>query len=230
MFSDVFLAMTAWEMETYSPPRLAYMACHFSPYGAGLSGMPEHLPKNSILLLDDSMPIEGHDAPAIAGQLQELTERFSVRAVILDFQGQTTDSALDMADTILQALPCPVAVTIPYAKQLNCPVFLPPVPVNARLQDYLAPWLTQGVYLETAPECIQITVTEAGSKGAPVPLSHSLPLEDKNLRCHYKTEVFPDRAVFTLQRTKEDLAHLAEEAYRLGVQAVIGLYQELSRL
>ncbi len=228
MFSDVFLAMTAQEMMTASPKSCAYMACRFSPYGAGLSGMPETLPEGSILLLDDSMPVQNHDPVLVAGQMQELVERFSVRAVVLDFQGETTESAHHMADALLQALPCPVAATKDYAVKLRCPVFLPPVPVTVRLQGYLAPWLSQGVYLEIAPESMQITVTAAGSRCAPAPLSCDLPLEDTNLRCHYKTQVFPDKAVFTLQRTKEDLAQLSQDAYKFGVQAIIGLYQELN--
>ena len=232
MFSKVFLAMTSREMESTLPNRIAYMACHFSPYSAGLSNAPRQLPENSLLLVDDSMPVQGHDPKLVADQLKELAERFSVSAVLLDFQREQSDPATEMVSAILQVLPCPVAVTESYAKELDCPVFLSPPPINKALQDYLAEWLTQGVYLEVAPEMRKLTVTESGCEDAALPMNtdSALPLTDKRLHCHYGIEVFPDRAVFTLQRTKEDLAALAEEAYTLGVQGAVGLYQELSRL
>ena len=47
-----FLAMTAAEIEhsTPLPPNVAWMACHFSPYGAGLSNLPKNLPAGSLLI------------------------------------------------------------------------------------------------------------------------------------------------------------------------------------
>lgn len=232
MFSKVFLAMTAREMANPLPERVAYMACHFSPYSKGLSNAPQHLPKNSLLLVDDSMPVPDHDPELVTSQLRELVEKFSPHAVLLDFQRERSDPAAEMAHTILQALPCSVAVTASYARELGCPVFLSPSPVNMALEDYLADWLKQGVYLEVAPEMRKLTVTESGCEDTALPTNtdSTLPLTDERLHCHYGIEVFPDRAVFTLQRTKEDLAALVEEAYTLGVQGAVGLYQELNRL
>jgi len=232
MFSKVFLAMTAREMEGALPNRVAYMACYFSPYSTGLSNTPRQLPENSLLLVDDSMPVEYHDPELVASQLKALAERFSVGGVLLDFQRERNCLALDMASAILQALPCPVAITECYAKELGCPVFLSPPPVNTALQDYLKDWQNQAVYLEIAPESHKFTVTEAGCIDAPLPVytTPSLPLKDERLHCHYKVEVFTDRAVFTLCRTREDLTALTEEALGLGVRGVVGLYQELNRL
>lgn len=232
MFSKVFLAQTSREMEEFQPERTAYMACHFSPYSTGLSNTPQKIPENSILLLDDSTPVQGHDPNVVAEQLEELVKRFSVSAVLLDFQREENEDMWEMTSHILKALSCPVAVTEKYAKQQNCPVFLAPPPVNTSSQTYLAPWLKQGVYLELASNALQITVTNKGSTATALPFgpAQNFPLEDKKLCCHYNVEVLTDKAVFTLQRAKEDLVALTEEAYRLGVRGVLGLYQELSRL
>ena len=232
MFSKVFLAMTAREMEGTLPNRTAYMACHFSPYGKGLSNVPRQLPENSLLLVDDSMPVQGHDPELVAGQLKELVERFSPQAVLLDFQRARNDPAAEMASAILQALPCSVAVTENYAEKLGCPVFLPPPPVDMALPDYLANRLEQGVFLEIAPEARKFTVTEAGCTDNPLPVHPrpALSMKDEQLHCHYQIEIFQDRAIFTLQRLKEDLAALADEAHALGAQGAVGLYQELHRL
>ena len=230
MFSRVFLAQTSREMEQFHPQKLAYMACHFSPYGAGLSNMPQALPENSILLLDDSMPVQEHDPKLVTEQLQALIKQFSVQAVLLDFQGEKSQGCTDMASAILQALDCPVAVTEQYAKEFSCPVFLAPPPVNIALPDYLAPWQDRSIYLEIAPQAMEFTVTEKGCTSAPVYTVGSLPLQDKRLHCQYNVKVHKDKAVFTLQRAKEDLSALVKECYELGVRGAVGLYQELRNI
>ena len=229
MFSKVFLAQTSREMEEFQPERTAYMACHFSASGKGLSNCPQALPSGSILLLDDSMPVQGHDPVTVTEQLQDLIGRFSIKAVLLDFQREWTAETDNMA-AALQALPCPVAAPPVYAKGRACPVFLPPPPVNKALNAYLQPWLKRGVFLEIAPDAIQITVTEKGSVTAPLPCATQLPLENAKLHCHYNAKVLANKAVFTLCRTGQDLTELAQEAYRLGVLGVVGLYQELHGL
>ena len=116
MFSKVFLAMTAGEMRESSAQRIAYMALHFSPYNAGLSNFPQTLQENSLLLLDDSMQITNHDPQLVVWQLKELVDRFSISAILLDFQREISPAAEAMVSAILQALPCPVAATEVYAK------------------------------------------------------------------------------------------------------------------
>lgn len=230
MFSDVFLAQTEGEMARFTPAKTAYMACHFSPCGLGLSNLPKMLPKGSILLLDDSMPPNGHDPKVVEKELTELIGKLDIPAVLLDFQGEILEESFTMVRHITNALPCPVAVTEGYAKELGCPVFLPPVPVNTALENHIAPWQQQGIYLEIAPEATQFTVTEDGCTARPVDCKVDLPLVDERLHCHYNVEVFPDRAVFTLRRTKEDLRILVQEAKQLGAWGTVGLYQELSNL
>ncbi len=230
MFSKVFLAITQRETGLTPPENTAYMALRFSSYNNGLSNMPDTLPPGSILLLEDSMPVCKHNPALVAEQLTQLADNFSPAAILLDFQNEATEESMQMVRFLLDALPCPVAITEVYAKAFRCPVFLSPVPVNKAPEVWLRPHLAQGVYLELAPETVQFTVTEKGCTAAPAPPSENLPLYDGRLFCHYRTEVFSNRVVFTLGRTKQDLADLAEEAYRLGVRGVVGLYQELNFL
>lgn len=227
MFSKVFLAQSGLEMAKSLPERFAYMALHFSAYSKGLSNAPAQLPQGSILLLDDSMEPADHDPQVVTDQLRELVNRFSPKAVLLDFQRTKTKELENMATCILQALSCPVGVTEVYARDLGCPVFLLPPPVNKALEDYIDPWKNQGVYLEIAPDCLAFTVTEKDSTPAQIPIVQNLPLEDHRLHCHYNVDVFSDRAVFTICRYKEDLAQLVQEAEQLGVLACVGLYGEL---
>lgn len=229
MFSDVFLAQTRGEMNAPLPPRFAYMACHFSLYGRGLSNLPDALPPDSILLLDDSTPPNGHDPDIVARQLTELVNRFSVKAVLLDFQNAETEESRAMVAALVRALPKKIAVTEVYAKDFPCSVFLSPTPVNMSLETHLSPWLQQGVFLEIAPDALQIAVTEKGSFFCPVPVNQyrTLPLTDHLLHCHYQVEASPEKAIFTLQRTKEDLTELVRRAYTMGILGAVGLYREL---
>ena len=223
MFSGVFLAMTGREMETHCPKRLAYMSCHFSPGGFGLSNLPRFLPEGSILILDDSMPVQGHNPERVVEQLNALAKRSSIRAVLLDFQRLPTAEARKMTAAILQNCHCTTAVPPAYI-QNDFPVFLPPPPVNKSLKEYLKPW--GKVFLELASEGLEITVTKNGSQTVPVFPTSPLPLQDSRLHCHYGVTVCPGKAVFTLNRTREDLAALAREAEELGVLGMVGLYQE----
>lgn len=229
MFSNVFLAMTAKELGEFTPKRTAYMACHFSHCSKGLSNLPQNLPEESLLLLDDSMPPNGHDPNTVISTLQELVDKFSIKAVLLDFQNKKAKETECMASAILQALSCPVAVTEVYAGDLGCPVFLSPPPANKSLRRHFAPWQKHGIYLEIAPEHLEIAVTERGStsRSLPVNAPQNLPLTDDTLHCHYSVSVSKDQAVFTLERTKEDLSALVQEAYQAGVLGAVGLYQEL---
>ena len=76
-------------------------------------------------------------------------------------------------------------------------------------------------------EGLEITVTKEGSRFSNVYPTAPLPLEDTRLQCHYGVRVCPGKAVFTLSRSREDLAALAREAESLGVIATVALYQEL---
>lgn len=227
MFSQVFLGVTGREMERFHPKKVAYMACHFSSGGTGLSNLPQQLPEGSVLLVDDSMPVQGHDPETVAGQLTELVNRFSPRAVLLDFQRPQSKETDGMFAAISEALPCPVAATPVYAIGRDCPVFLPPVAVNKPLEPYLRPWLKRGVFLEIAPETARFTVTKEGCISCPAPWENSLPAEVKRLHCHYREEAFPGKVVFTVTRTREDLGNLCREGYDLGIWGAVGLYREL---
>lgn len=227
MFSKVFLAQTYREMVDFLPKKPAYMALRFSSYGAGLSNIPPSLPKNTLLLVDDSTPVSHHNRKVVAQQLEELVSQFSACGVLLDFQGAVTEEATGMVHAILEALTCPVAATEKYAKHFGCPVFLSPPPVNAPLEKHLAPWLKQGVYLEIAAGAAQFVVTKDGCRTVALPPAAALPQADSALHCHYRVEVFPEKAIFTLSRTREDLQLLTQKALDLGVRGAVGLYQEL---
>ena len=229
-----FLAMTAAEMRNISdfPPKLAWMACHFSPYGPGLSNVPERLSSQAMIILDDSTPFREHDSGIIIRQLWELVKNNDCSGVLLDFQRPGNPEAAALALCLSQELPCPVIVSEFYAKDLLCPVCLPPVPLFTEPDQYLVPWKGRDIWLEISPEGMHLTLSEQGCEAAPLPSPdrNRKGFADKTLRCHYTIETNEKSAGFTLWRNADDLEQLLEDTHRLGVTEFIGLYQEFSQL
>ena len=134
-----------------------------------------------------------------------------------------------MVKQIVQALPCPVAVTEPFSDDLSCPVFLAPCPLHTPLSTYLRPWQDREIWLEAALSQEVITVTKDGAVFNSVYPVGSLAggFCDGQLHCRYYTAVCADSITFTLFDTPQTLHEKLEVAHSLGVRRAVGLYQEL---
>lgn len=228
-----YLAMTAAEFASAEqlPANIAWMACHFSPYGTGLSNLPPSLPPSSLLIVNDRIPFRGHDPQQIAEQLHLAVENLGCAGILLDFQKPGIGALAELAAHLVSSLPCPVAVSEEYADNPDGIVFLPPCPHHTHLQEYIAPWDGRQLWLDWAADAETITLTKDGSFIHPLPLGE-LPEKghwDEKLHCHYSIENTADFSRFTLWRTKDDLENLAREAEELGVHTLVGLYQELKQ-
>ena len=233
MAIPLYLAMTTAEFAGCSsfPAKIGWMACHFSPYGTGLSNLPDALPKDSLLIVNDRTPICGHDPELIAKQLTEQIRQYSPAALLLDFQRRNVSETQVLTEHLLTHIACPTAVSECYAAGSDCPVFLPPVPVNKPLSEYIAPWAGREIWLDLAVDAEIITLTAEGAVIAPVVPEESPPLchREERLHCHYSIETGEDFARFTLWRTKEDVDNLQLAAEALGVHTFVGLRQELGQ-
>lgn len=225
MAIDVYLGLTAGEFRKVSPlPRkTAWMACHFSSNSWGLSNCPRELPEGSLMILDDSSPIQGHDPEQILEELAALAERHRCAAVLLDFQ---RPGAGEMVSVLSKGLPCPVAVSALYGMMTLGPVLLPPVPPFRLLEEHIRDWPGRELWLELSPEGSEVRLEERGSREEPWWPEGPLPFRHSRLCCHYRTELRPGAAVFRGCRTAEDLEELLGDAERLGVTAALGLWQE----
>ena len=87
MAIPIYLAMTAGEIQSAGrkPERIAWMACHFSPYSSGLINLPDEIPEGSLLILNDRMPIRGHDPDKILNILSERVNTLKASGILLDF-------------------------------------------------------------------------------------------------------------------------------------------------
>lgn len=225
-----FLAMTAAEFAAAGvlPAHIAWMACHFSAYGTGLTNLPASLPPDSLLILNDRIPICGHDPERICQQLLKAVQTMSCCGLLLDFQRSGVEESFRLVRHLVSGLPFPVAVSDCYAKALDCPVFLAPCPHHVPLSQYILPWQGRELWLDLASNGETIQLTKERSRITPIPLGeipqcgHS----DSLLHCHYSIEAGADSALFTLWRTAEDMASLSDEAEKAGISTLVGLYSE----
>lgn len=230
MALPLYLAMTAAEFYNCPvlPPKTAWMACHFSPYGTGLSNCPQTLPPDSMLIVNDRTPIAGHDPKLIVQQLTQMLEELPITSVLLDFQRPDTPELFQLSQVLTTALSCPVGVAHHYADNCDSPVFLPPVPLNIPLEQYLQPWSGRELWLEVALGDLCITVSQTGTTFHNQCASSENPTHrEELLHCRYQIETGTDTVRFLLHRTQKDIDALLAEATSLGVTKAIGLYQEL---
>jgi len=229
-----YLAMTAAEYTLCDslPPKVAWMACHFSPYSTGLSNLPSQLPEGSLLIVNDSTPIYRHDPDLVAAQLQKITEQFQCCGVLLDFQHLTGDTCTSLVKHLCETLPCPTGVSEPLAADLTCPVFLSPCPLYTPLEEHIAPWQGRELWLDTAWENAEILVREDGTLFSSTPCSDNpdTGFLNNNLHCHYNIHLTPHEAVISLWRTASDFDAQLQKAEALGITRAIGLYQEFKKI
>ena len=225
-----YLAMTPGELTACPrlPENCAYLGCHFSSSGTGLSGLPQSLPRGSLLIVTDQFPIHRHDPEKISEQVHACVEDFGCALVLLDFQRPGNAETRQVVKSILRRLPGITGVSHLYAEGLDCPVFLPPPPLWTPLKVHLAPWAGRVIWQEVALERAVVQVTTSGAAyrevpPEPTPLPHFSP----ELCCHYGIHTEKAQVEFTLTRTKEDLEGFMALGESLGIRRFIGLYQEL---
>lgn len=224
-----YIAMTNAEFAAAEiiPSHPAWMACHFSSYGNGLSNLPADLPPGSMVILNDEMPISGHKPEVILQELKELNERLLPSCYLLDFERPENEEAAGLAEMLCLSLPCPVGVSHLYADKLDCPVFLPPPPLHRPLEEYLSAWNGREIWLEISQETALITITADGSEildNAHIALSEPVFISQE-LACKYHIELLSNTARFHMQR---DMELYRQNAEHCGIACFIGLYQQLN--
>lgn len=227
---NCFLAMTAAEIRSCNSfsQKPAWMACHFSPYGTGLTNLPPELPPGSMLIINDRTPISGHDPERILDQLLQLLSVQTWDGVLLDFQRPGTAATAALTKTLVQGLPCSVGVSEAYCQELSCPVFLSPIIPTEPPEERLVLWENREIWLEVGTEVLTCVLEEQGAVFSQA-VTPQLPLNgfpDHRLHCHHTVHLSEDQAVFTLYRTTADICALLNQASEFGVTRAIGLYQQ----
>ena len=225
----LYLAMTAAELQHHSAPSfpIGFMACHFSPYGTGLSNIPHTLPPGSLLMVNDRTPVNNHDPDLIAAQLCDAAQCLECSGIVLDFQRPGEERTQKIADAVCQ-LPFPVGITPQYAGKNRCAVFLPPIELAMEPEKYFAPWRDREIWLETVRDSTCIRITKDGNQQLP-PMEEGLPYPhtDRELFCRYSIDVQNQHIDFHLCRDEGCLQELMEACTKWGISRFMGLYQQL---
>ena len=232
MAIPLYLAMTASEIASQPPTHrpVAWMACHFSPEDPGLSDLPDALPPNSMLTLNDRFPIEGHDLDLIAKQLAETADSLACCGILLDFQKERNRKTSEFVRFLSNKLPFPVGVSDLYAKDTDRAVFVSPVPSDVMVSEHLLPWKDREIWLDLAPVEQTVTVTEDGPHYSSLADTMDIKayLTDHKLHTHYRIEI-SDSPRFHLIRTTNDLLSLLRECEGTNVTKAVALHQEWTK-
>ncbi len=227
----LYLAMTEAEIRRAPvlPRNLAYMACHFSPYGTGLVNIPERLPQGSILIVNDRVPVLAHDPEQVAKQLSDAVRRLRAFGVLMDLQIPDNPRTAQIVKSVTASLPCPVGVSEPYAADLTCPIFGAP-PIYSPLTEYAQSKGNRPLWLEAFQETAFLAVTASGCAITQDEKFSGKSFVDETLQCKYQYSIQKDRALFHLSRQPEDIPGYLRKAEALGTEIAIGLYQQLGKI
>lgn len=227
----LYLTMTAaevWKAETLPDP-LAWMACHFSSYGTGISNVPKELPAGSMLMLNDRIPFCGHDPQQVAQTLCDVAEELKCSRILLDFQRQNYPDLTMVIQAVLEKAHCPVGVSLLYAQDFNCPVLLPPIPPHVPPEEVLMSQKDRELWLELSAEGTEIIVSPEGSRYTSLPYyqPETTAHFEPDLHCHYTITLAENQVRFQLGRTPEDRFSFLQAVSKLGVSCALELWQEI---
>ena len=230
MGCPLYLAMTAAEFfaGTPLPAHPGWMACHFSPYGQGISNAPQRFCEGGMLILNDRIPVADHNPDQIAGELKALTEQLRIQRLLLDLQRPGITHTNRIIESILKAVSCPVGVSHHYAVA-GYPVFVPLVGIDQPAESYLRKWQGYEIWQEVTTDHLCLEIDANGCRESQWNGHPTAEHWDELLQCHYKIHTTADHIEFLLYRTQSDVARYLSSLSTLGVTCGVGLYQEFHK-
>ncbi len=231
MGCPLYLAMTAAEFYAVSPlpPKPAWMACHFSPYGQGISNSPQHFCANGMLILNDRIPVTDHHPRRISEELNGLVQQFQIEKLLLDLQRPDNAQTKEIVRYIVDNAVCKIGISHHYAAE-GCAVLVPPFPADRPAESHLQKWQGQEIWLETSTEPLCLEITENGCQEAQWNACKSSSEHwDESLCCRYRIQTEEKCIRFLLYRYPEDVISHLDSLSGLGVTCGVGLYQEFCK-
>ena len=235
-----YLAMTAGDFSVASslPPRVAWMAMHFSMSSPGLSNRPHTLPPGSLILLDDQIPwSSGHSLEAVCQEAVDTLLRTGAAGLLLDLERPPTEETRRLAGYLAQCCReagCSIGMPPAYLDQTEAAVFLPPLPCHCPPQTVLEPYRGREIWLEAVPAGCRIYLSGARAsvmpeqaealeaEGAAFPTFSSGPLH-----CRYFSKPVGSGIQLSLYDTEETLLEKLDACESLGVTRAVGIWRQI---
>ena len=226
---SIYMAFTGAELDPMLQynGKTAWLGCHLSASGEGVATHPPSIRHCDLLVMTDEIPLEDHRPEIAADSLCTEAANLYCERILLDFQRQPTEESQVFIDCLLEKACIPVGVSALHAQNFSCPVFLPPSPLWASLENALLPWKGREIWVELAPEDGCVTLTTEGSYYAECSAEGIFPFYDSALFLTYRTEVSSNHAKVYLHRGQSHLHEWLNHANMLGIHTAIGLYQQL---
>lgn len=220
-----YIAMTAEEIRLAKelPTHIAWMACHFSPYGTGITNLPTNIPKDAMIILNDRTPPAGHDRYRISDQLNAI----DCSCYLLDFQLPDVRESETLISHLYKNLQKPVAVSECYHYCTSGPVLIN-IPLHKRLTDVIKQYQDREVWLEAVTDQHAISVCRDGSTEIPFKENPENPYFHAHaLHCKYQIQLSENNAIFQFKRDLSHVQSLLENAQKNNIKKAVGLYQQL---
>ena len=239
MSIPLYLAMTAADFSSCSrlPPHVAWMACHFSASGTGLSNQPNSLPPESLLILDDQIPWNGHSLEQECRETAALLQKTGAEGILLDFERPPTEETLAMA--ILLTRHCTAvgtAIGMPelYAQLPEAAIFLPPLPCYQTPAQALSHYGGRELWLEASGNGCRLEVGAQGTQIIPESpdllqvesTQHAL-FQDPGLLCQYFTEKTEEGIRINLFDIPGSLQEKLDACEEFGATRAVAPWQQM---
>lgn len=209
----------------------AWMAAHFSAVGTGVSNLPHRLPPGSLLILDDQIPWQHHDAQRICQELLQAVADLACSGILLDFEREPcpqTSSLCALLSTYCQQHSIPLGMPPAYGWTLPVALFLPPLPCWPGPQTVLQPFSGRELWLDAAESGC---VAEIGSKSVQISPADAATLQAQaeghavfwhgGLCCQYYSSQMGDRIRVALYDTRQTMEQKLNLCAKLGVSVAV---------
>ena len=220
-----YIAMT--EAEIYSAPKLpqhtAWMACHFSPYGTGLTNLPRRLPENAMVILNDRIPPSGHDMVEIADTLNSI----NCNCYLLDFQIPKKKETEILVQYLSSQLRKPAAVSEYYSHCTNGPILAGLSP-HRKVSDIIHDHSDREIWLELTTDIQMLSVysdhTESISMNTGKQWKKYIAWD--GICSRYHIELFDDHVDYYFSRTIPQIKQHLSQIDQTKITKAIALYQQ----
>lgn len=227
---SIYEAVTAGDCAGHDA-HVAWMAAHFSVAGTGVSNLPRRLPPGSLLILDDRIPWQNHDAQRICQELLQAVANLACSGILLDLEREPcpqTQSFCALLCTCCQQHSIPLAMPPAYGLSLPTALFLPPLPCWPGPEAVLQPFSGRELWLDAAESgCVaeigrtSVQISPADPAALQAQAEGQAVFWHDGLCCRYYSSRMGEQIRVALYDTRQTMAQKLDICAKLGVSVAV---------